>query len=303
MARKLLTSVPLMFAALGVSAQHNSELRINEILVKNVDNYVDDYGHRPSWIEIYNGSHSTLDLGGYYLRAITSVDTVMYRIPTGDPKTRITPLGYLVFFCEGTGTKGTLYTNFTLEDIRSVALLNSSGKGTPIDVVELDYNSQQPDVSIGYMTTTDGTERFITLPRTTPNATNDTEPVMARHERFRQMDPYGLVMAFSAVVIVISVLMCLFILFKLLGNYMIGVARRKDKASKAAKAGSAETEDGRSYDSPNTADEIAAIAMALQMYREELHDRESSVLTINRVARAYSPWSSKIYGLRQFNKK
>ncbi|MCJ7553639.1 MAG: hypothetical protein MUO34_07120, partial [Ignavibacteriaceae bacterium] len=44
----------------------------------------------------------------------------------------------------------------------------------------------------------------------------------------------------------------------------------------------------------------AAIAAALYLYSQELHDHESTVLTINRVSRTYSPWSSKIYGLRQY---
>ncbi len=45
---------------------------------------------------------------------------------------------------------------------------------------------------------------------------------------------------------------------------------------------------------------FAAIAMALHEYQDNSHDLEDTVLTISRVARAYSPWSSKIYGLRQF---
>ncbi len=43
----------------------------------------------------------------------------------------------------------------------------------------------------------------------------------------------------------------------------------------------------------------AAIAMAIHLYYEEIHDKENTVLTINKVSRTYSPWSSKIYGLRQ----
>jgi hypothetical protein len=48
-----------------------------------------------------------------------------------------------------------------------------------------------------------------------------------------------------------------------------------------------------------TNEEIAAIAIALYKYSEDLHDIEDTVLTINRAAKAYSPWSSKIYGLTQ----
>ena len=42
----------------------------------------------------------------------------------------------------------------------------------------------------------------------------------------------------------------------------------------------------------------AAIAMALHEYYSEVHDEEETVMTIKRVARVYSPWSSKIYGMR-----
>ncbi len=43
---------------------------------------------------------------------------------------------------------------------------------------------------------------------------------------------------------------------------------------------------------------FAAIATALHLYKNELHDHEQAVLTINRVGKMYTPWSSKIYGLR-----
>lgn len=42
----------------------------------------------------------------------------------------------------------------------------------------------------------------------------------------------------------------------------------------------------------------AAIAMALHYYFSSNHDQENTILTINRVSRMYSPWSSKIYNLR-----
>lgn len=46
-------------------------------------------------------------------------------------------------------------------------------------------------------------------------------------------------------------------------------------------------------------EEIAAITTALRMHMGERHDRESAVLTIMNIKRAYSPWSSKIHGLTQ----
>jgi Na+-transporting methylmalonyl-CoA/oxaloacetate decarboxylase gamma subunit len=44
----------------------------------------------------------------------------------------------------------------------------------------------------------------------------------------------------------------------------------------------------------------AAIGMALYLHFSELHDFESTVLTIKKVQKTYSPWSSKIYGLREY---
>ncbi len=42
----------------------------------------------------------------------------------------------------------------------------------------------------------------------------------------------------------------------------------------------------------------AAIAMALYFYYEEFHDVESGVVTIKRVSKNYSPWSSKLYSMK-----
>ncbi|HEX2983935.1 MAG TPA: hypothetical protein VHO28_10380 [Ignavibacteriales bacterium] len=47
---------------------------------------------------------------------------------------------------------------------------------------------------------------------------------------------------------------------------------------------------------------MAAISLALKLYLDEQHDIEKTTLTINRTVKPYSPWSSKIYGVRQFIK-
>jgi len=44
---------------------------------------------------------------------------------------------------------------------------------------------------------------------------------------------------------------------------------------------------------------LAAIFMALHEEQEVVHDYENTVLTMDRVIRNYSPWNSKLYGLRQ----
>lgn len=50
-------------------------------------------------------------------------------------------------------------------------------------------------------------------------------------------------------------------------------------------------------------DVSAAISTALHLFFDEMHDEESNVITIKRVRKVYSPWSSKIYGLRVWPRK
>lgn len=44
-------------------------------------------------------------------------------------------------------------------------------------------------------------------------------------------------------------------------------------------------------------EEVAAILTALKLYKSDIHDKETELLTIKRMSRAYSPWNSKIHGL------
>jgi Na+-transporting methylmalonyl-CoA/oxaloacetate decarboxylase gamma subunit len=52
-----------------------------------------------------------------------------------------------------------------------------------------------------------------------------------------------------------------------------------------------------------SADENAAICTALYLYFTELHDEEKYVMTVKKVSRTYSPWSSKIYGIMNISKR
>ena len=48
--------------------------------------------------------------------------------------------------------------------------------------------------------------------------------------------------------------------------------------------------------------ENAAIAVALYLYFNELHDDESTKMTIKKVKRDYSPWSSRVYTINSFQR-
>ncbi|HOF81622.1 MAG: OadG family protein [Bacteroidales bacterium] len=44
----------------------------------------------------------------------------------------------------------------------------------------------------------------------------------------------------------------------------------------------------------------AAIGLALHLHFKKPHDDESGIITIKRISRQYSPWSSKIYSTNSF---
>ena len=72
---------------------------------------------------------------------------------------------------------------------------------------------------------------------------------------------------------------------------------RQKRAAKAAATGCVVAEDDQ--EAISNQEIAAAIMTALKLYKSNMHDRESEMLTINRIARAYSPWNSKIHGLTQ----
>ena len=105
--------------------------------------------------------------------------------------------------------------------------------------------------------------------------------------------PDMLLMALVGFLIVFAVLILMIYIMKAMGYFF--TRQRKPKAQ-AAKGDIADDH------AISDAEIVAAIAVALKMYKSDLHDRESEVITINRITRAYSPWNSKIHGLTQLPK-
>ncbi len=267
-------------------AQSSIDLRINEILVYNDSNYVDDYGMRVSWIEFFNTAYNSVNMAGMYLTNDPR-NPKKYWIPTGDPITKIPSRNYLVFFADNNPTRGILHLNFSLEDTNYLALYDVNGR-TLLD--ELTWPPQKRDVSYGR--SSDGAEEFIFLAKSTPKANNYTGVIVTAGEEFVKFDPYGIGMAFIAMSVVFIALILLYLVFRntrqLYGLDLKKLFKKNERMIPAI----SETED--------IAGEVnAAIAMALHLYRSEYHDHEEAVLTIKKVARSYSPWSSKIYGLRR----
>ena len=76
------------------------------------------------------------------------------------------------------------------------------------------------------------------------------------------------------------------------------VATRKKAEKKPAAATAAPAKEHEGEHMVSEA-KVAAIAIALNLYRGAMHDQESEVITIQAIKRAYSPWNSKIHSLTQ----
>ncbi len=281
------------------AAQGINNVRINEVLVHNENNYMDDYGHRSSWIELFNSGYEAVNIAQCYLE-VERADgsTTRYQIPK-DPATAMHAQTYLVFFCEGTDTKGTFYTNFTLDEVVKITLYNAGGK-EEINSFAFDHDSQRPDVSVGWMSP-DGiaAPQVLTLPKTTPGATNETISTVSKGERFLEQDPLGGVMATIAMSVVFIALVLIFFVLKVFGLVMMRIQQRKEaKPAEVAPAPAKRKPAGEQVQ-----EELAAAALALKMFQEEQHILESTVITINRASRVYSPWSSKIHGIPAIPKR
>ena len=64
---KIVLLLGLIVSSVTINAQNMSDIRINEILVTNTDDFMDDYGNRSGWIELFNTSYGTVDIGGCYI--------------------------------------------------------------------------------------------------------------------------------------------------------------------------------------------------------------------------------------------
>lgn len=103
------------------------------------------------------------------------------------------------------------------------------------------------------------------------------------------------------IAIVVVAVINLLITFVLLNrvNGMQNAEAAREKAPEARPDIPVHAVSGRTYAAAgNINGEIAAaISTALHLYKNEYHDFENTVLTINKVSKTYSPWSSKLYGL------
>jgi Na+-transporting methylmalonyl-CoA/oxaloacetate decarboxylase gamma subunit len=255
---------------------------------------IDDFGENSSWIEIFNTGYNSVEIGGCYLTDDLNNPT-KYWIPTGDPVTKIPARNYILFWADNKPTRGILHLNFEIRHADSIALFDANGR-TLIDKIAIE-KPQKSNMSYGLMEKTDEHGNVFNewefLTKITPASNNDHSRKVTSGEQFVKFDPNGVGMASIAMAVVFSSLALLYLIFKTTGSYFQRKARKARKVEHIEGVADKVSED-------ISGEVSAAIAMALHLFQSEIHDEENTVLTIKKVSRTYSPWSSKIHTLRKY---
>ncbi len=291
------TIVLLIAFCMGSFAQGAKSIRINEVLVTNNTNYQDDYGVQSAWIELFNTSFGTVDLRSCYLTNDKNNPT-KYPIPKRDVLTRVAPRQHVLFWADGMPNRGTFHVNFTLDPNKEnwIGLYDANGR-TLIDSVTIPAGIPADH---SYAREEDGSSKWVIKGGdgqnyVTPSTNNQTIDKNTKIDGFRKNDEFGFGMAIIAMSVVFSALLLLFISFWIIGS----VSKKLSKRNMMKASGITDHDEAKEKLRKDSGEVFAAIAMALHEYQEDAHDVEDTILTINKVKRNYSPWSSKIYTLRQ----
>lgn len=271
---------------------------INEVMVLNESSYMDDYGQRNGWIEIYNNTARTQDLGGRYLTNDPN-NPKKYPIPRGDVLTKIPPHQHALFWADNEPFNGTFHVSFKLDPTKEnyIALYDNDGK-TLLDEIVIPAGILA-DQTYGYIQDgikydAEGNILATRLERVTPSSNNAILEENPKVVNLQETDAWGGMLTITSMMVVFFALIALYLFFKLSGN----IAKRMSER-KVAQSGTLSAVRSHTHLSGEV---LAAISAAIHEMREDEHDLESTILTIQHVKRNYSPWSSKLQSLRQLPK-
>ena len=298
----------LLCALCGASAfaQGRKGVRINEVMVQNDSSYVDDYGMHHAWIELFNSTFAPVDISSMYLTD-DPANPKKYPIPRMDVNTEMPARQHVVFWADNEPNKGTFHLNFFLKPGKDnyIGLYDSDGKTLVDEVVvpaslgrghsyarKQDGVRDEADDKLAWEVRDGSNEKYIT-----PSSNNIILDTNEKIKNFEDHDQSGLGMTVLAMAVVFAALIVRSLCFNVIGWINAKTAQRKKKEATAGNLDEAEFTEG-----PDSGEEIAAVCMALHEHLN-MHDKEDLVLTINKVKRSYSPWSSKIYSLRELPRR
>lgn len=303
--KSIFTTLAVLLACTAARAQNVIDLIISEVLADpDSTGIVDDFGGRSGWIEIFNTSQGTVNLGGCYLTDDRK-DLRKSLIPKTDSRALLGPRQVILFHATGNGSMGTFYTDFQVRPGSTIYLVSNDGR-TVVDSIAVPTTLPK-GMSVSKFAYDNKQMKFQTSAEPTvpsPRVLNGSQNVESNAQKMARTDPHGFILSLVAVSVVFSALAILWFFFWLLFERP---AKRKAQPKKApvAKPVAGKSPDAEvaaaiamALDMEQGGDTYAAIAMALHLYLgEAVHDNESFVITIQ-PAKA-SGWNNKAQTFRK----
>lgn len=293
--KKILGVFILCFVSTISHAQGIKDIRINEILVHNINNYQDEYGEKCSWFELYNTGYSTVNLGGCYLTNDPD-NPKKYRLPKSDYSLVLKPQSYVIFYAYDKPTRGSHHVNFFLTDTNKkgyayLAIYDQGGK-VLIDSVTYHVASQKADISIGKLENATN-PIWQEMSKTTPRAINNTDFVKTRSEIYEEKDRYGVIITITSMGVVFTILLLVAIIYKFTGLYFKRKEKKDNRNAPTKTSGETQTAEIKQGNSINELEEMAAIAMVLHLHIHggEKHETENNGFYLQ--SNTTSPWGNK----------
>ncbi len=296
----------LAVICLPMHAQMDASIKLNEVLTDNQSSLIDEYGTHHAWVEIANISHSTYNIRGMYLTTDRSVldksmsvpERVkrMSIIPNGDARTNLSGRQLLVFQLNSQPTKGSLHLAVKVDPSKPTWIALYNGNATQlIDSVTVPV--LQADQSYARISNngTSADWEVKSGDRVTQGIQNMTTVSESKVEKFKREDPYGIAMAIMAMGIVFLCLALLWIFFTLFGMFMRHqetakkvintqpikpITKTVEKTMEVGHKTGVILQEGLKTKGIDREVYLAVIGMALQQYRDNVHDVESGVITI-----------------------
>ncbi len=280
------------------SKKKNPDWVINEVMIVNESSYMDNFGQRNGWIEIYNNTAATKDLGGRYLTNDHN-NPKKYPIPRGDVLTKIPPHQHALFWADDEPFNGTFHVNFKLDPTKEnyIALYENDGKTLLDEIVipaGMPANQTYGYPNDGVKYDEEGKNLTTYLERVTPSSNNAVLEENPKVVYLLETDSFGGMLTVTSMLVVFVALIALYLFFRISGNVAKNMSQKK-----VAESGTLSAARSQSHLSGEV---LAAISAAIHELKEDQHDIESTILTINQVKRNYSPWNAKRQSLRELPK-
>ena len=271
--------------------QGANNIRINEVLTINTESLIDEFGRKKPWLELVNVAFSSYNIRGMYITtdrrvldeemSVPDRMKLMSQLPNA-PEMKMGPKGHIVFYLNSKPADGSvnLAVNINEDKPTWIALYNANAV-TLIDSVTVP--ALGPNMS--YARHTDGCDEWDIKPAAaaTPGISNYIKVDESKVDRLKREDPHGFGITVLSMGIVFSCLALLFIFFKIFGQIMFYMSKRK--AEKDATNDVQPVAQGVVAPEPKKeeVDEdvyMAVIAMALRDSNGGMHDNESNIITI-----------------------